>query len=377
MHSEIIPPVPSTMEKLLQDPRYQFWLLQLIGWLGWVGLYVIRDMYWGQPLSRIFLLIIDAIAGFLLTTGLRYVYIAVWEKSANIRVITAIIGSLLISWIWQPIKNYSQFVYYNDFTEVEKFDKLDFGFMQISMAYFSGWQQLSFFIFLGWSALYFGLKFNRMWQKERRRSIRAESMAHQAQLRMLRYQLNPHFLFNTLNAISTLILEKETNAANQMVSKLSGFLRYSLDKDAMQEVDLVHEINTMKLYLDIEQVRFDDRLKVKINVNDDVKDALVPSLLLQPLVENAIKHAIANRFDGGSITINASKFTGDLLIEVSDNGPGLVLSPGEEPVFSGVGLKNTKERLKELYGANYSLKFLPVLPHGLNVSIRIPLTKKS
>jgi two-component system LytT family sensor kinase len=365
------------MEKLLQDPRYQFWLLQLIGWLGWVGLYVIRDMYWGQPLSRIFLLIIDAIAGFLLTTGLRYVYIAVWEKSANIRVITAIIGSLLISWIWQPIKNYSQFVYYNDFTEVEKFDKLDFGFMQISMAYFSGWQQLSFFIFLGWSALYFGLKFNRMWQKERRRSIRAESMAHQAQLRMLRYQLNPHFLFNTLNAISTLILEKETNAANQMVSKLSGFLRYSLDKDAMQEVDLVHEINTMKLYLDIEQVRFDDRLKVKINVNDDVKDALVPSLLLQPLVENAIKHAIANRFDGGSITINASKFTGDLLIEVSDNGPGLVLSPGEEPVFSGVGLKNTKERLKELYGANYSLKFLPVLPHGLNVSIRIPFTKKS
>jgi two-component system LytT family sensor kinase len=136
MHSEIIPPVPSTMEKLLQDPRYQFWLLQLIGWLGWVGLYVIRDMYWGQPLSRIFLLIIDAIAGFLLTTGLRYVYIAVWEKSANIRVITAIIGSLLISWIWQPIKNYSQFVYYNDFTEVEKFDKLDFGFMQISMALF-------------------------------------------------------------------------------------------------------------------------------------------------------------------------------------------------------------------------------------------------
>jgi two-component system LytT family sensor kinase len=216
-----------------------------------------------------------------------------------------------------------------------------------------------------------------MWQEERRRSIRAESMAHQAQLRMLRYQLNPHFLFNTLNAISTLILEKETNAASQMVSKLSGFLRYSLDKDTMQEVDLTHEINTMKLYLDIEQVRFDDRLKVKININDDVKDALVPSLLLQPLVENSIKHAISNRFDGGAITINASKFTGDLLIEVSDNGPGIEIALGQEPVFSGVGLQNTKERLKELYGDNYSLKFLPVLPHGLNVSIRIPFTKKA
>ncbi|MFN3237127.1 MAG: sensor histidine kinase [Pseudomonadales bacterium] len=341
----------------------QFWGLQLLGWLGWVSLFFIRDVYWGQPFERISLLVVDAAAGFLLTTALRYFYHLIWEKPIYVRIIGILAGSYLVAAIWQPVKNGAQFIYYDDFRAVEEYGML---------AYFNGLFGYSYFLILGWSGLYFGLKFARMLQEEQQRSIKAESMAHEAQLRMLRYQLNPHFLFNTLNAISTLILEKNTSVANEMVSKLSNFLRYSLDKDPMQKVDLDHELNTMKLYLEIEQVRFDDRLKVEINVSEEAAKALVPSLILQPLVENSIKYAIASRIDGGTITINASLFVGDLLLEVIDDGPGLDLKPGEQPSFGGVGLANTCERLAELYRDQHSCKFLPVLPHGLKVEIRIP-----
>jgi len=350
--------------ELLQDTRYQFWVLQLLGWTGWITLFAIRDVYWGQPFERISLLVVNAIAGFFLTSMLRIFYQAIWERSVLIRVIGILTGSYLIAVIWQPIKNYVQFVYYADFSAIEKHGEI---------AYFNGIIGYSYFLILGWSSLYYGLKFYRLLQSEKQKSIKAELMAHEAQLRMLRYQLNPHFLFNTLNAISTLILEKDTSTANQMVSKLSNFLRYSLDKDPMQKVDLNHEINTMKLYLEIEQVRFEDRLKVNINVEQPAGLALVPSLILQPLVENSIKHAIAPRVDGGTISINAKVHAGDLLLEVSDDGNGLDLKLGEKPNFSGVGLANTVDRLEELYGKAQHCKFLPVLPKGLKVEIRIPL----
>lgn len=346
----------------------QFWGLQFLGWMGWVSLFFIRDVYWGQPYERFSLLVVDAAAGFLLTTSLRYFYHLIWEKPIYVRIIGILAGSYLVAAIWQPAKNLAQFIYYADFRAVEEYGYL---------AYFNGLFGYSYFLILGWSGLYFGLKFARMLQEEQQRSIKAESMAHEAQLRMLRYQLNPHFLFNTLNAISTLVLDKNTSRANEMVSKLSNFLRYSLDKDPMQKVDLDHEINTMKLYLEIEQVRFDDRLKVVIDVSEEASKALVPSLILQPLVENSIKYAIATRVDGGTITIEAKKYVGDLMLEVYDDGPGLDLKQGEEPQFSGVGIANTKERLAELYGDRHSCKFLPVLPHGLKIEIRIPFEKES
>jgi LytS/YehU family sensor histidine kinase len=197
-------------------------------------------------------------------------------------------------------------------------------------------------------------------------------MAHEAQLRMLRYQLNPHFLFNTLNAISTLILSGDNKIANEMLSKLSNFLRYSLDKDPMGKVDIDHEINTMKLYLEIEKVRFDERLQLEFNVEDEVKTALVPSLLLQPLVENSIKYAVANSEEGGKITISARAVAGNLLLEVSDNGPGIEFISGQMPVFNGVGIVNTKERLEAIYGPRHSIKFNQALPSGLMIEIRIP-----
>ncbi|MCB1644388.1 MAG: histidine kinase [Pseudomonadales bacterium] len=358
------------LSELSEARNLHFWTLQVIGWTGWVVLFAIRDFYWGQPFERIALLWVDAFAGFVLTTGLRYVYQAIWDRPVLTRVVLVLIFSYITAAIWQPIKNYSQFAYYNDFRAIEEYGLT---------AYMSGIIGYSYFLMLCWSGLYFGLKFYRLLQDQIQKSIRAESMAHEAQLRMLRYQLNPHFLFNTLNAISTLILEQETRVANGMVSKLSQFLRYSLDNDPMQKVDLEHEINTMKLYLEIEQIRFDDRLTVEYNIEDEARRALVPSLLLQPLIENAIKYAVAVNENGGKICINARVFTGDLLLEVIDNGPGL--KDGEVPdgprkgdgrKTGGVGLVNTRERLEALYGKQQSFRFSNVLPRGLKVEIRMP-----
>lgn len=352
------------MSDIYKSRHYQFWALQLLGWSGWVTLFALRDAYWGQPFERILLLVIDAIAGVLLTGGLRYIYRAVWEAPVYQRIFTIIVASYFMAAIWQPIKNFSQFYYYQDFELIQAYGLL---------GYFSGIIGYSYFLMLGWSGLYFALKFYRLLQVEIERSIRAESLAHESQLRMLRYQLNPHFLFNTLNAISTLILEKNTDSANAMVAKLSHFLRYSLDKDPMQHVDLEHEISTMQLYLEIEQVRFEDRLTVEISVADDVKQALVPSLILQPLVENSVKYAVANREEGGVIRILATKEDDKLQLIVADDGPGIELRDGELPHFNGVGLANTRDRLEQLYGEKHTCKFLPAEPHGLLIQIQIPL----
>lgn len=350
-------------ERIYQNSNYQFWILQMIGWTGWVTLFAIRDAYWGQPYERILLLIVDAIAGVLLTTALRYIYRAVWERPVYQRIITVLVASYLVAAIWQPVKNYSQFYYYSDFELINEYGV---------MGYFGGIIGYSYFLMLGWSGLYFALKFYRLLQREIERSIRAESLAHESQLRMLRYQLNPHFLFNTLNAISTLILDKDTESANAMLGKLSHFLRYSLDKDPMQRVDLEHEINTMKLYLEIEQVRFDDRLTVNIKVDDASRKALVPSLILQPLIENSIKYAVAASETGGTISISGERVGDDLKLIVADDGPGIEIQKGKPKQASGVGLANTRDRLQQLYGKSHSCNFRKVEPHGLAIEIRIP-----
>ncbi len=351
---------------LINNSNAQFWWLQCAGWSGWVALFWLRDVYFGQPLERMGLLLIDALAGFLLTVGLRWVYRAIWDKPVVIRVVLVLLVSYIAAAIWQPIKMYAQFVYFDDFSAVEEYGQ---------RAYFSGIIGYSYFLMLSWSGLYFALKFYRLLQLQIQRSIKAEGMAHEAQLRMLRYQLNPHFLFNTLNAISTLILEKNTQLANEMVSKLSAFLRSSLDSDPMQKVDLAYEVNTMKLYLEIEKVRFDERLQVAFHIEDDAATALVPSLLLQPLVENAIKYGVATSEAGGAISITGRVFAGDLFIEVIDNGPGMDQVPVRNAGSGGVGLRNTRARLAELYGQDHTIRFSRVQPQGLKIEIRIPFVK--
>jgi LytS/YehU family sensor histidine kinase len=227
---------------------------------------------------------------------------------------------------------------------------------------------------LVWSALYFGIKYYLLSQQEQQRYLKAVSMAQEAQLKMLRYQLNPHFLFNTLNAISTLILDKDTQLANSMVMKLSRFLRYSLDNDPMQQVTVAEEIEALQLYLDIEKVRFAERLSLHFAIDPQAENALMPSLLLQPLVENSIKYAVSQSVGGGSIAVSASIEGDALQLTVADDGPGLDLRQGRLPKGGGVGLANTRERLAQVYGERQSFRLTSTEPHGLTITIRLPVT---
>ena len=229
----------------------------------------------------------------------------------------------------------------------------------------------SFYVTLCWSGLYFGIKYYLQLQEQTEQTLKATAAAHQAQLKMLRYQLNPHFLFNTLNAISTLILDGANETANLAVSRLSDFLRYTLDNDPMKRVTLGSELGAIDLYLGIEKVRYGDRLIISKSVEDRARLALVPSLILQPLIENAIKYAISPLEEGGTLLISAKVQHSTLVLQLSDTGPGLG-NGGQKHKSSGVGLKNTRERLQQLYGDQQAFTLAPNDPSGLVVTINIP-----
>lgn len=340
----------------------QFWSFQLAGWTIWIVMLVLRDLTFVPQeyiFERIGVFVVDALIGILLTTVLRYVYRAVWDQPVYLRVFAVFFGCWLASQAWRPIK-----VMITDTDFGASVDLTGYGW-----ATFSNWLPVSMSILLIWSVLYFFLKYYQLFQKEKEKSLRSESLAHEAQLRMLRYQLNPHFLFNTLNAISTLILIQSTDQANAMVTRLSKFLRYSLEHDPLDKVDLSHEISSLNLYLDIEKVRFEERLKVEIDLEPGTEKALVPSMILQPMVENSIKHAIARSENGGSIWIQAQRCNHNALcITVADDGPGSI----DHPTSIGVGLKNIRDRLQEIYGEQHKAEFSARQPRGFQVTVVIP-----
>lgn len=207
------------------------------------------------------------------------------------------------------------------------------------------------------------------YSKFRDRELRAtqlEAQLSQAQLQALRMQLNPHFLFNTLNSVSSLMYS-DVEAADAMLARLSEFLRLTVDKEIKQEIPLEQELEFVSRYLEIEKVRFEDRLRVSFDVDAEVRDAVVPSLALQPLVENAIHHGIAPRREGGAIEIQARRENGSLHLSVADDGVGANHERRER-----VGLANTRSRLEQLYGANHQLTFTDVAPRGFRVDITIP-----
>jgi LytS/YehU family sensor histidine kinase len=186
---------------------------------------------------------------------------------------------------------------------------------------------------------------------------------------MLRYQLNPHFLFNTLNAINARVRLGENLQAGEMIQYLSRFLRHSLDHGGEQTVTLAQELESLELYLDIEQARFGERLEVVFDVVQAARDALVPSLILQPIVENAMKYAVSCSETGGTVTISARLIEDMLELQVRDTGPGIADLDNAEG--TGIGLKNTRERLAALYN-DYQFTMHNCTPSGLLVTIRLP-----
>lgn len=227
-----------------------------------------------------------------------------------------------------------------------------------------------------WSAIYFGYHYYAGLQEQKAQVLKATAMAHQAQLKMLRYQLNPHFLFNTLNAISTLVLDKAEEDANKMLTKLSSFLRYTLVNQPTQRISLEQELYALGLYLDIEKVRFQDRLTIEFDIEEKAKAALVPSLILQPLIENAVKYAVAPSIEGGTITICAKVVGERLVLALKDDGPGLAdIHHIVSQSGSGVGIANTKERLMQIYGEDHEFRLENLEPTGLGIYIQVPREK--
>ena len=209
------------------------------------------------------------------------------------------------------------------------------------------------------------------YQKLQERELRAsqlEAQLAQAQLQVLKMQLHPHFLFNTLNAISALIRESP-DEADEMVSRLGDLLRMTLETAGLQEVPFKKELEFLKHYLDIEQTRFQDRLKVEMAIEPDTLDGLVPSMILQPLVENSVRHGVASRPEGGCIKIKAWRHHSLLRLEVEDDGPGL---SGDTPPKERVGLTNTRARITNLYGDEHGLRLRHAAGGGLVVSLSIP-----
>jgi len=201
--------------------------------------------------------------------------------------------------------------------------------------------------------------------------FRAEADAHEAQMRMLHYQLAPHFLFNTLNAINALVRLGEVARAQEMIQLLGDFLRHALKQDAVESVTLDYEMESLMLYLNIEKARFEDRLSLRLDIDPASLNAKVPALLLQPIIENAMKYAVSECEDGGELSIVSRVQEEQLYLEVTDTGPGMEMDSAEDS--RGIGLRNVRERLEALYGENQTFKLGANDPTGLTVSISIPL----
>jgi two-component system, LytTR family, sensor kinase len=235
----------------------------------------------------------------------------------------------------------------------------------------------SLIVLFFWCTLYLSIKQWHRSAQEKQRLLRAESDAREAKLNALRYQLNPHFLFNSLSALSTLVLEGETLRANRMIEQISDLLRSSLENDMRLEVPLSEEIAFATQYLAIEQTRMGERLQLDLAISSDTLDAAVPSMLLQPLAENAVRHGLAPLVEGGHLSIRSSLLNERLKIVVRNSGA----RNGDDPILGngngrrGVGLANTVERLKGLYGNDYHFDLQWLDSGGCEINLDLPFRK--
>ncbi|HEX8195964.1 MAG TPA: histidine kinase [Pyrinomonadaceae bacterium] len=215
--------------------------------------------------------------------------------------------------------------------------------------------------------------FYRRFQAEQLKSSELKAALANSQLNALKMQIHPHFLFNTLNSISAL-MHKDVEAADKMVARLGDFLRTTLENSGDREVSLKQEMDFVGRYLEIESVRFQDRLVVKMNIDPETLAARVPNLILQPIVENAIKHGISQQESVESLIISSERHEDRLQIRVEDSGPGLQPSNenGKGSKTGGIGLANTRARLAHLYEENYRFEIKNAVPHGVIVTLEIP-----
>ncbi|MDV3457974.1 histidine kinase [Sphingomonas sp. HF-S4] len=334
-------------------------MLQAAGWSGYLLLRSVSSVSNNFAIERFIPVIIEAIVGYCLTLLLSALY-GYYRRLPRITGILLTLATLAAATVIYAVIDAFTFSFIRE------------GDASVTLALVFGTVFLNFTVLAGWSALYFGINFYLIVEEQMDQMQLLENQASSAQLAMLRYQLNPHFLFNTLNSISTLVLLKQTERANIMLSRLSSFLRYTLANEPTAHVTLVQEVETLQLYLEIEKMRFDARLRTHFDIDPRVAKARLPSLLLQPLVENAIKYAVTPQEEGADITITA-RLTGERVqIAVSDTGPGLIESKPRPTLSTGVGLANIKERLAQAFGPDHRFETRTKPGEGFSVEIEIP-----
>jgi two-component system LytT family sensor kinase len=235
-----------------------------------------------------------------------------------------------------------------------------------------------FFFFAAWSAFYLATLAQAQALGAQRRAAQAEAAARAAQVRALRYQVNPHFLFNTLNSLSSLIMTGRAEKAEEMVLALSTFFRTSLSVDPSADVTLAEEIDLQRLYLDIETVRFPSRLKVEIDIPEELKSARLPALILQPLVENAIKYGVSPTREKVTLRIAAANLgDGRFSITVTNTGHAGAHPERDALESTGVGLTNVCQRLSVRFGAQAKCEFGPLPKGGYQVHLTLPLDRSN
>ena len=348
-----------------------FWNLQFAGWGGTLVFRSVSALANAQPLDFFVIILIAAITGFSISLVLSVIYrllinrqpVVTWTATAVVLALAVSLYAFIDAWVIGLYRPDSE----------SSFAQLFLGVFYIDMTLLGAW-----------SALYYAINYFLQVEEKVDQLAKMELQATSAQLAMLRYQLNPHFLFNTLNSISTLVLLKQTEPANAMLTRLSAFLRHTLVNEPGGRVTLEEEIETLKLYLEIERMRFEDRLRTKFSVEPAAAKALLPSLLLQPLVENAIKYAVSPQEEGAQINVTARLVGQRLRITVADTGPGLQNTQGRPNLTSmntsgtgivsstGVGLANIRDRLTQAYGESHVFETRSPAQGGFTVVIEIP-----
>ena len=348
-----------------------FWNLQLAGWGGATMLRGMSALANGQSPDRLVIILIATITGFSLSLILAVAYgrlirqrpLVTWGATVLVLAAATAVYAFIDSWV------------------------LDVAGASAGSASFANLFVGIYFIDLtllgAWSALYYAINFFLQVEEQSDRLERLEAQATSAQLAMLRYQLNPHFLFNTLNSISTLVLLKQTEPANAMLTRLSSFLRHTLVTQPGGKVTVAQEVETLQLYLSIERMRFEDRLRTDFRVEERAAKAQIPSMLLQPLIENAIKYGVSPLEEGAQISLLAQIVGPRLRITVSDTGPGVdvsgvaddlpaVMATHKRRDSTGVGLANIRDRLAQAYGDDHRFEIRSPESGGFTVLIEIP-----
>lgn len=372
--------IPQTTEKVTEN-NHRLVIMSIFGfWLFYLAIVSLRSYVLNYPVQgeMLFRRTLVIICGIIITYGLYLLLLQFENCKLPMRILVAVILAMPCALIIASF-NYLAFNIYVPESLFED-QKIMQVYQDINPLIFILEFAISRYFFLvSWTMLYLALSYARDVRIAERHAATLAKAAQQAELRSLRYQVNPHFLFNTLNSLSSLVLRDNSDAAEEMIMNLSEFYRHSLASDPLADISLEEEVTLQQLYLQIEMVRFPDRLRVEMDIDDDAKNCLVPSLILQPIVENAIKYGVSRTTRPVTITITAHCDNGQLLITIHDDGDFIVDVPGSQKISrtisSGIGLVNVRDRLQAGYGEDAKVTWQQNVKGGFTVAISLPICK--